>query len=66
VESKSVRFLAWNEQTEGPQTRLVRSAAQKAGIAAVGFSETLPAGTHYLDWMRTNLQNIAAATGSAK
>ncbi|MCG2623962.1 zinc ABC transporter substrate-binding protein [Arthrobacter sp. I2-34] len=64
--SKSVRFLAYNEQTEGAQTRQVREAAQKAGTPVVNFAETLPEGTHYADWMKSNLQNIAAATGSTK
>ncbi|MFD1211203.1 metal ABC transporter solute-binding protein, Zn/Mn family [Arthrobacter sp. GCM10027362] len=64
--SKAVRFLAYNEQTEGAQTRQVRSAAEKAGTPVVNFSETLPEGMHYLDWMKTNLENIAAAAGNAK
>ncbi|NKX54526.1 metal ABC transporter solute-binding protein, Zn/Mn family [Arthrobacter mobilis] len=63
--SPSVRFVAYNEQTESSQTRQVRSAAEKAGTAVVDFSETLPEGQHYLDWMKTNLENIAAAAGSA-
>jgi len=66
VVSKSVRFVAYNAQTEGPQTRLVRAAAEQAGTPVLNFGETLPEGTHYADWMKMNLQNIAAVTGSSK
>lgn len=64
--SKSVRFVAYNAQTEGPQTRRVRAAAEEVGTPVLNFTETLPEGTHYADWMKMNLQNIAAVTGSSK
>jgi zinc/manganese transport system substrate-binding protein len=64
--SKSVRFVAYNAQTEGPQTRQVRAAAENAGTPVLNFTETLPEGEHYADWMKMNLQNIATAAGSSK
>jgi zinc/manganese transport system substrate-binding protein len=64
--SKSVRFVAYNAQTEGPQTRQVRAAAEEVGTPVLNFTETLPEGAHYADWMKMNLQNIATVTGSSK
>ncbi|MCU1690709.1 MAG: transporter solute binding protein, partial [Jatrophihabitantaceae bacterium] len=60
----SVRILAYNEQTNGPETRQMLEAAKRAGIAAIPVRETLPAGEHYVAWMRgylTQIQDALAA-----
>ena len=57
----SIRLLAYNEQTEGPQTVAVKDAAAAAGVPVVNFSETLPEGKSYLQWMTDNVDNIAKA-----
>ena len=49
--SRTVKLLAYNEQTTSPQTEQVLAAAQKAKIATVPVTETLPAKTHYVQWM---------------
>ena len=59
VASKSVRFLAYNAQTEGPQTEALKKAAETAGVPVVGFSETLPEGKTYLQWMTDNVNNVS-------
>ena len=59
--SGSIRLLAYNQQTEGPQTVAVRDAAAAAGVPVVNFSETLPEGTSYLQWMTDNVDNIGKA-----
>ncbi|GAB3545768.1 zinc ABC transporter substrate-binding protein [Arthrobacter tumbae] len=64
VESQSVAFLAYNEQTEGPQTQAVRSTAEAASVPVVQFTETLPEGEDYLSWMTANVENIAEALKS--
>lgn len=61
VSSKDTRFLAYNEQTEGPQTQAVKNAASAAGTPVVNFTETLPDGKTYLQWMADNVDNIANA-----
>jgi zinc/manganese transport system substrate-binding protein len=61
VTGGSVRFVAYNEQTEGPQTQRLRKLAEKAGIAVVDFTETLPEGEDYLGWMRANLHAVEKA-----
>lgn len=59
VSSKSVRLLAYNQQTEGPQTEALKKAAEAAGVPVVDFNETLPEGKTYLQWMAENVDNIS-------
>ncbi|MBB6403978.1 metal ABC transporter solute-binding protein, Zn/Mn family [Arthrobacter sp. AZCC_0090] len=61
ITSKSVRFLAYNEQTAGAETEKLKAAATTAGVPVVGFTETLPEGKGYIAWMSDNVANIAAA-----
>ncbi len=61
VSAKSVRFLAYNEQTEGPQTEAVKRAAEAAGVPVVNFTETLPDGKDYVQWMTDNVEAVTAA-----
>lgn len=58
VVSKAVRLLAYNAQTEGPQTEALKKAAETAGVPVVDFTETLPEGKTYLQWMTDNVNNI--------
>ncbi|NQX29274.1 zinc ABC transporter substrate-binding protein [Microbacteriaceae bacterium VKM Ac-2854] len=62
-EQKQVAVLVYNEQTTGAQTDAVLDAAKKADIPAIGVTETLPEGLHYVDWMSANLDAIAGALG---
>ena len=57
--SKELRFLAYNSQTEGPQTEALKKAAESAGVPVIDFSETLPEGKTYLEWMTDNVQNVS-------
>lgn len=57
--SKDLSFLAYNLQTEGPQTEALKKAAETAGVPVVDFSETLPEGKTYLQWMTDNVDNIS-------
>jgi len=59
VGSKSVRLLAYNAQTESPQTEALKKAAETAGVPVVDFTETLPDGKTYLQWMTDNVNNIS-------
>lgn len=63
VSDSSVAFLAYNEQTVGPQTERVLAAATAAGLPVVSFSELLPEGLDYLEWMSANVDAIAEAIG---
>lgn len=64
VSSGSLAFLAYNDQTEGSQTELVRSVAEDADLPVLDFGETLPDGEDYVSWMSANTADIAAALDS--
>ncbi|GAA2198015.1 metal ABC transporter solute-binding protein, Zn/Mn family [Sinomonas flava] len=61
--AKGVAVLAYNPQTESPQTKQVRAAAEAAGVPVVEFTETLPQGTDYAGWMQGNADALAKALG---
>ena len=65
IDSGDVRLLAYNEQTESPETQRVRDAAEAAGIAVVSFVETLPEGEDYVSWMRANVEAVQSALTAA-
>lgn len=58
ISGKSVKFLAYNDQTEGPQTKALKDAATSAGVPVIGFTETLPESQTYLQWMSDNVTHI--------
>lgn len=61
--SKDITFLAYNQQTEGPQTVALKKAAEAAGVPVIDFSETLPEGKTYLQLMTDNVENISKVLG---
>jgi len=61
--SKDVKFLAYNTQTEGPQTLALKKAAEAAGVPVLDFTETLPDGKTYVQWMSGNVDGISQALG---
>ncbi|MDM7989758.1 zinc ABC transporter substrate-binding protein [Arthrobacter sp. zg-Y877] len=54
VTGGSIAFLGYNEQTSTSQTETVREAAVSADVPVVDFTETLPEGQDYLQWMAAN------------
>ena len=63
--SHSVDALVYNQQTSGPITEKIRTAAEDAGVAVVPVTETLPEGSDYLSWMSGNLDAIESALGGS-
>lgn len=63
LSSHAVALLAYNEQTQGAQTQKIREAAREASVPVVNFTETLPKGQNYRQWMRANMEHLAAALG---
>ena len=59
----SVALVVYNEQTGGPQTDAVLSAAKQAGVPSIGVTETLPAGLDYIAWQTDVLDRIDQALG---
>lgn len=61
MSSRSIAVLAYNEQTEGPQTMEVKQAALAAHVPVVDFRETLPTNKTYLAWMSENANALDQA-----
>lgn len=61
VVSPNVRFLAYDAQTSTAQTEKVREAAESANLPVVNFTETLPEGKNFIQWMNENTDNIDTA-----
>lgn len=59
-----VQALVYNEQTTGPETEQVLTAAEAAGVAVVPVTETLPDGEDYITWMQTNVDAVVDALSS--
>ncbi|GGG57865.1 metal ABC transporter substrate-binding protein [Kocuria dechangensis] len=59
-----VQLLAFNAQTASGQTEQLRDDAREAGAAVVEFTETLPEGTSYLEWMDGNVDRVLEALGT--
>ncbi|GAB3283791.1 zinc ABC transporter substrate-binding protein [Sinomonas notoginsengisoli] len=59
IGSKRVALLAYNPQTESSQTEQLRKAAEAAKVPVVDFTETVPEGMGYLDWMNSNVDALA-------
>jgi zinc/manganese transport system substrate-binding protein len=60
----AVSALVYNAQTTGSLTTQAQDAAHDAGIPVVPVTETLPAGSDYLTWMRANLRRLDTALGT--
>ena len=61
ISGGEVELVAFNEQTSTGQTEQLRTAAQQAGVPVVEFTETLPDGQDYQQWMRENIDHVAQA-----
>lgn len=61
IQSGKAALLAYNEQTASPETERVRLTAVEEDVAVVSFTETLPEGSGYVEWMSSNLDALAAA-----
>ena len=61
VKGGDVKLLAFNKQTSTGQTERLRSAAGDAGKPVVEFTETIPDGLNYQQWMTQNADRVAHA-----
>ena len=64
VDSGDIALLAYNSQVEGPQSQQLKTAAEKAGVPVVDFSETLPEGSTYTEWFNANIDKLETVLGS--
>lgn len=54
AKSGDIAVFAYNAQTADDQTQKLRDAADKAGVPVIDFTETLPKGKDYVEWMDAN------------
>lgn len=64
IEAGDVRAVLTNAQTGGAETQRVEDAATDAGIPLVAFTELLPEGSSYSEWMSDAIQSLADALQS--
>lgn len=53
--------LAYNVQTEGSETKALRKSAEQGQIPVVDFAETIQDDSSYLEWMESNISDLASA-----
>ncbi|RAX50228.1 ABC transporter substrate-binding protein [Arthrobacter sp. AQ5-05] len=56
----AIDVLAYNTQTESPQTERIRALADAANVEVIDFTETLPPNTDYVSWMDSNIRAFEA------
>lgn len=61
LSSGSIALLGFNQQTESSQTEDLKKYAEEHHVPTATFTETLPDGKHYADWMNSNLDSVASA-----
>jgi zinc/manganese transport system substrate-binding protein len=64
AKTHAIDALIYNEQTTGLVTDQFIDAVRDAAIPVVGITETMPASTDYVTWMRANIAEIAGALGA--
>lgn len=60
VDGKKVAVFAYNKQTADEQTASLGDAAKSGGVPELDVVEAPPAGTDYIEWMTSNIDNLAA------
>ncbi|MDR4531941.1 metal ABC transporter solute-binding protein, Zn/Mn family [Glutamicibacter sp. PS] len=61
--SGKIAVLAYNVQTEGPETKKLRAAAEAAKVPVVELTETITDDSSYLTWMGSNIDKLVEAAG---
>lgn len=64
VDGGDIAAVLTNAQTGGAETQRVEDAATDAGIPLVAFTELLPEGSSYSEWMSDAIQSLADALQS--
>ncbi|MFD1375289.1 metal ABC transporter solute-binding protein, Zn/Mn family [Micrococcus antarcticus] len=54
-------MLAYNVQTEGSETKALKTNAERGQVPVVDFAETIQDDSSYLEWMESNISDLASA-----
>lgn len=58
---RTVKVLIYNSQVSDDTTSRLKRIAEQSGVPIIGVTETMPAGTTYVQWMATQLDALQAA-----
>lgn len=61
ITSGEAVLLGYNTQAAGPQAQQLKSAAEESDVPVIDLGETMPADTHYADWMGDYITEISTA-----
>ena len=61
ISSGDAVLLGYNTQAAGPQAEQLKSTAEDSDVPVVDLGETMPAGTHYAQWMGEYITEISTA-----
>ncbi len=61
IDSRSVRVVLVNPQTETPVTKRIADAANMSGVPVVEVTETLPEGLDFVTWQQQTVDRLAQA-----
>ncbi|RBP63413.1 zinc/manganese transport system substrate-binding protein [Brevibacterium sanguinis] len=61
ISSGEVVLLGYNTQAAGPQAEALKATAEKSNVPVVDLAETMPADTHYAQWMGAYITDITDA-----
>ena len=61
ISSGEAVLLGYNTQAAGPQAEKLKSTAEDSDVPVVDLGETMPADTHYADWMGDYITEISTA-----
>lgn len=64
IESGRVKLVLTNAQTGGAETQRIEDVAVDTGVPILTFTELIPAGSSYADWMRAAITDLADALRS--
>jgi zinc/manganese transport system substrate-binding protein len=61
LRQRTVKVLIYNSQVSDDTTSRLKRIAEECGVPVVGVTETMPAGTNYVQWMIDQLDALQAA-----
>lgn len=61
LDGAQVDALAYNVQTEGNETKVLKKDAESGKVPVVDFAETIQNDSSYLEWMNSNISNLSSA-----
>ena len=66
LSNKSVKAFIYNQQTVEPTTARLLDLARTLNLPVIGVYETMPAGMHYQQWMKAEVDAVMAALQSGR